>query len=417
MISHDKISLGEPLEWPYRLLYIFIPLNLLWDFLSIYSPERSSTFSIIRGLVLIIIILLFINKLDFSKVTKSVIMFAVYVVLLLPFSSDFSYSISASAKILISLMMLPIGYSYVRSDATLDNLNDSLFYCYAICVFGFFFYNLFEVGGFAYTQAVSFHAGALKDSWNTLTYLLLLAPAYFQYRTYFSNKIIYPVMFIALLIILLLSFKRIAIAGLIFGYLIFIYNYGNWASSIKRLLLVFVALACLSPFLLEPFFMKYEAREYALNIEYMKEKEARSRETPYIWGDAFSFEKPLKSLFGGEAFNSAGLYADGIFGNRVIHVDYNLILFSTGIIGLLLYLNIYYQLYRCFRNIKQFMIANNGRLYMALFLSLLLTSLLTSVAGQMEAITFRSTIFLYLGAILGLYDAKFKESESKNTTS
>ena len=341
MPFYDYESYTKPLQWPYNLIYIIVPFNLIFDFIAIYYPDvRGSNFAITRGVFLILILAVFIRGLIISKLTKSVLLFIVYVAVLFPFSSDLFYSLSASLKIFITLMMLPIGYSYVRSEKQMYHLSISVFYLYAICAVGFLLYNIFEVGGFAYTSDVAFHAGVFEDNWNTLTYLLLLAPAYLLYEKRILKKYIFYVLFLVLLVILFVSFKRIAVTGIIFGYLIFIYNYRKYGKTFKYLLLTSIALLCVSPLFMDSLFVKYEARQYALNIEYMYEQEARSRETRFIWGEVFSFDNPMRSIFGGEAFNSAGLYADGMFGNRVIHVDYNLILFSTGIVGMLLYFDI-----------------------------------------------------------------------------
>lgn len=389
------------MNWIYSFIFYIIPFNIFWDFLSIFYKERAGPLAIVRGLILLFFVLSVFSKFKKNSITESILIFIVYITFLFPISTDIFSSIQVSSKIFLTLLMMPVGYSLIRSKSAMDRLNKNIFLVYIILIVGFVTYNLFDFGGYVYVD-VGFQSGGLSDNWNVITYSLLLAPLFLNLKPTIAKKYLFYFFFITLLIILVISFKRIAITGFIFGYLVYFYKYGNYKKSIQSIILVTIVLVSLSPFYIDAVLMKYEFRKEQLLVPDMIENSGRFLETYYIWEEILSFENPIKSIFGCEAFNTVGLYAGGAFKNRTAHVDYNLILFSNGIIGLLLYLNIYFQAYIKFKKILVKKNTYHNKMYSAVFCSLFFTSLFTSLSGQMYAITFRSIAFFYMGSILGL---------------
>ncbi len=123
-------------------------------------------------------------------------------------------------------------------------------------------------------------------------------------------------------------------------------------------------------------------------------------ESQYVWEEVFSFDNTPKSLFGLEGFYSVGNYADGRFGERQLHVDYNLIVNTIGLVGLLLYLAIFIQLAKRMRRLKRDH-SSTGLILHSTFWMLLLNQFITSFAGQMYHISYRLIVFVFMGAILG----------------
>lgn len=124
------------------------------------------------------------------------------------------------------------------------------------------------------------------------------------------------------------------------------------------------------------------------------EKEYRYLETFYVWDKVYQFDNPLEVIFGLEGFNSTGNYANGRFGDRQLHVDYNLIPNTIGIFGMFLYVymfTFYFNKSRIYINRENIL-----TLYPPLILVLLM---FTSIAGQMYLVTFRSIGFLLFGAL------------------
>ena len=112
-----------------------------------------------------------------------------------------------------------------------------------------------------------------------------------------------------------------------------------------------------------------------------------------------------------EAFNSAGTYAGGKFGDRQLHVDYNNIINTIGIVGLIIYLIMFIQIWRSFKKTLRGLIIKDkfSKTMKSIFYSFFIKQFITSVAGQMYNITFRMIVFIFLGAALGYFNQLKKE--------
>jgi len=132
------------------------------------------------------------------------------------------------------------------------------------------------------------------------------------------------------------------------------------------------------------------------------ENEYRYKETYIIYRETFSKMKTI--LIGRDIFNSRGNYNNGNWGDRPIHIDYNLILHGSGIIGIALYLLIFYDLLRKYsffrRSIPQEDYYNE---LSVMFKILLILVMIVSLNGGMTQVSYRVVIFLYLGGLLGIF--------------
>jgi len=390
------------LRWPLKFVYYIIPFNIAYDFISIFYTGRARSLALLRGIIILTLLVIpSIPKLKLNRITFAVISFIVYILILFPFCSDLIYSLNVSTKIFISLLMLPIGYSLFKTFESINSLNKKIFLSYILIILGLFLSNYFKLGGYTYSEGVGIQAGGFEDKWNNLTYLLLLAPLYLSLKTKRINKFFFIISFFAILVVLLISLKRIAIIGFILGYFIFYLFYGNYGKAIKNVLIIGLLLFAFLPFYFDAMKAVIEVRKERFKPNFIK-SEARYLETLAIWKEIFSFKDPVKSLFGTEAFNSIGMYAEGAFGQRQAHVDYNLILISNGIVGLFLYLNIYFQIFVKYKKANLKLKQKRYRLIKGIFFALFFTSLITSLSGEMYSLTFRTIIFLYLGASLGI---------------
>jgi len=160
------------------------------------------------------------------------------------------------------------------------------------------------------------------------------------------------------------------------------------------------------PFYQETLMRRVLARGDKLDTQTVRviREETRYSETIDVWTETFSFIDLKKSFIGGEAFYSKSNYGKGSYANRQIHVDYNLIINTIGIIGLYLYFQLHFNIYR--RQKKGKILKSDLNIPKSLdsvFWAIFFTQFFTSFGGQMYATTFRIMIYLYLGAYVGLY--------------
>lgn len=393
-----------------RLAYVLLPLNVLVDTLLLFA-EQLSWLPLTRAfLLLLLLVYVFASYRNHLKYYPAIVVFIVYCSLQLFFVSDFQKSLVMTLKVCIPIASFAIGFRVFNTPKELRKLSVSVLWVYLILAANFLLSQLFQLGKPVYSEQSDFRVGNLDDGWNVFTYSVLLAPLvlsavghskWLRWATYTGA--------IGNALLVVLSIKRIAILGLITGNAIrtiFVPKTLRWVRSF----LVFASIALVGVYMIKDTLLeRIELRSNRFESGAL-EKEGRYLETSYVWEEVWSFDQPGKSLFGLEGFNSVGNYANGMFGERQVHVDYNLIVNTIGLVGLGLYLLIFWHMYRIMRGILRMKMARSARntVLISCFWMLLLNQFITSTAGQMYHISFRLMVFVFLGAIMGnlLNDAR-----------
>ena len=388
-----------------KIIYFLLPLSLIFDVLTDTVFEKGGIFAIIRaGLYYsVICYALFQGYKSKDNINKIFIVFFFYVFLQIPFSTVPLDSLRISLKILMSIMMFPVGYYLINNFKKLKILNKSLIFLMFLFILNYVVSQYFGIGTSVYTGGTEFIMGNLDDTWNNVTYMLLVIPAILL--TERKKKRVY-VLVVILIILLIIGLKRIAILGVIIGYVIYIISTGKaFKSAVVSVVFICVFYALL-PIFESVLVQRFEARGDKLSggsAASIIEKEARFLETLAVFNEVFEMEDPIKIFFGGQAFYSVGNYGNGGFGERQLHIDYNLIINTIGIVGLILYLRIFYYIFKMRARVKKYLVKNNAFLELeSVFYMLFFTQFITSFGGQMYAFTFRAIIFLYLGSVLGI---------------
>lgn len=385
-------------------LKYYLPLNLLFDVFTSTIWESDIGSASIRGAILTVIILIAWLKDPQNKIYVPFIFYTVYIILMIPFASDFMESVRLSSKVLLILWTFPVFYVYSHL-YTNKIIIRNIFLLSIILIINYAISTIYGIGTSAYTDSAEFLVGSLSDSWLTYTFILFLYIIILKTKDIKpSVKIIYLLLFALLVVQLLLGLKRTAIIVFFCGIVIILYlEKLNFKSIITYILgFIFVLL------LLNQYSDVLDDRLYARgdrvqgSYKDIIETEYRYLESIYVWEETLSFKNIPKSLFGLEAFNSRGNYGAGnLFGDRFLHVDYNIIVNTTGLVGLFFYFYIFYYIFQRYRERKSFL----DYKYRELFLVIFLTQFLASIGGQMLAITYGSIKFIFMAIALN----KFKE--------
>lgn len=391
-----------------KLAYYLLPLNILIDALLLFS-DTLFWLPFLRAFFLLTIIIYLLAKYqNHFKQYSGVIVYLSYCLVQLFFVSDFEKSLSITLKICIPIASFIIGYRLFSSLEQLRKLSISLIFVYFILILNFGISQFYQLGNALYSEESNFRVGNFDDSWNVFTYSVLMAP--FSLFFLRNNKLGKSLIYIGSIIngiLVFISIKRIAIIGLFSGNIIRVL-------FIKKNIKLFysIVFVCLTGFIafqyLEDAIMsRIEARSNRFE-EGAIEREGRYLETQYVWDEIFSFENPAKSLFGLEGFNSVGNYANGLFGDRQLHVDYNLIANTTGLVGLFLYIFLFVQMSIRFYYLVKYLKLNNDIdiLLKSVFWMLLINQFITSLGGQMYHMSYRIIVFLFLGTIMGYFSKK-----------
>lgn len=385
-------------------LKYYLPLNLLFDVFTSTIWESGIGSASIRGAILTVIILIAWLKDPQNKIYVPFIFYTVYIILMIPFASDFMESVRLSSKILLILWTFPVFYVYSHL-YTNKIIIRNIFLLSIILIINYAISTIYGIGTSAYTDSAEFLVGSLSDSWLTYTFILFLYIIILKTKNIATSvKIIYLLLFVLLVVQLLLGLKRTAIIVFFCGIVIILYlEKLNFKSIITYILgFIFVLL------LLNQYSDVLDDRLYARgdrvqgSYKDIIETEYRYLESFYVWEETLSFKNISKSLFGLEAFNSRGNYGtDNLFGDRFLHVDYNIIVNTTGLVGLFFYFYIFYYIFQRYKERKSFL----DYKYRELFLVIFLTQFLASIGGQMLAVTYGSIKFIFMAIALN----KFKE--------
>ena len=341
-----------------------------------------------------------------------VFIFGFYTLIIALISTDLFASLINSIKIIIPMFTILIGYHFFNTKEKIKALANSMKITLLIIILNLIICTVLGIGNENYIEEGEegqFMMGQLSDHWNMFTYSILTVPIILHFQTK-KGKIYTALLAFINAMLVLLSIKRIAILGLLSGGLINLYFTLSTKKVITFLVVTILLFAVTFPLYSGFLQARFDARADRFE-EGSLEKESRFLETSYVWKDALSFNPINKSLFGMEAFNSAGNYGDGKFEDRQLHVDYNNIVNTVGLVGLAIYLIVFVQLWRRFKFILKRTVAQDkfSQTMKATFYTFFIIQFMTSVAGQMYNITFRMILFIFLGAAMGYFNQLKKE--------
>lgn len=397
-----------------RLFYWLILINVIIDIFAFWSEPGGIT-AFIRVVILysVFFYFLLIKKIKFEK-NIYIVIFSIYVLLQLLIAVDLDYSLKISIQIITSLLMFFVGYALIKNEFDFYYYLKQFFWIYVAIIVNTIVSNIFKIGLDDYTQSTDYVVGGLNDLWNIYTYSLMMLPLLIFYKI--QKKWLLYICGFLVLIFLVVSLKRIAIVGVIFSAIIFIYFLGIRAGMIRKLVYFLILLLVTSPLYLDLLINRIEVRAEQGRFEKdFYQSEGRYLEVKYLFDQVQNFKNPPEVLFGLRAFDSRGVVGDDL---RQFHVDFTLIAFTLGFFGLIIYLLIHLKILIQLKEIFKSMTRNRYLLlkYKTHIISgfvLLFSSMLTSIGGQMYHVSFRALIFMTLGAIIKFLMIEIKRYQLK----
>jgi len=346
-------------------------------------------------------------------------LFFIYLLILIFFSSNFFYSAQTYIKTLIPALFLPISFTFIKDINQLKKFNKILILFLLLYLINFILTNFFKIGRTPYSRLDSdfslYVGNVFTEGLNSIAYILVILPLILYLDK--KNKKIVIILGVLALVALLLNLKRISILAVFIGYFFLIFFSKRKSYFIKSIVPIILLLLILYPFYKEPLQYQFLNRSSRFTEDFY-ENEGRYIETKLVWDEVFSFNSIQHSLFGKEMFNSPGNYGGGIFGERPLHMDYNSLLFGSGILGLLFYFYYNLVILKYFLKLKKHLPSKNNLINImnATFISVFLMSFIISISGSFGAVTFNTIRSIYLGAILGIFNnIKFNDNLNKNS--
>lgn len=397
------------------LLYYVIPINLIFDILVLHltSSDGSGIIGLLRVLYIVLIFLfLFIRRIKLNIIFYSFILLFIYYLLLIIIrgidGADVIQGVDLILRVFIPLFFGYIAFTYLDTIEKMRKVNVSLLYTLIIFIGYLLAANIFSFGINLYNtqedlelQNSLIKTGAfLGNTFNTLAYLLILAPLIYKYNKEINTLLLN--IFIALgFIFLILTFRRSAIFIVMFAYIIyslylFRFNKSLYKNIILILFLIIVTFPIYSNFLNTIIEIRGERGSNPFSTSTIK-AEDRTSELYYVF-NKITFSNNISTILFGDSFKTQGVnpFASK---NRELHSDFAVLLVTSGYVGILLYFLYHLAFIYLFIKNRDY---RKEKILIILFVVLLTTSIFLSYSGRFTVITFRSIIFLYLGMILSI---------------
>jgi len=384
-------------------LYRFFTIYFIYIVsIGIVFPRGSVGTQLIGSLFFIFTFFHFFKLIKPIKLFNVVLFFVFYLTFLVAFSSDIYYSLSNLAATYIWVLILPISFLSINSISKYKKLLNSIAFIAILYILNIILSTSLGIIGKSYSREIFEVGNVFTEGLNSMAYLLVASPLLIHLNPKYRKWII--LLSIIIFILVFVQLKRISIIAILVGimiHLVYSQNRSNiFFGLIFSLLLIFVAYPVFESTLNK----QLAARERRLTTQNLEE-EGRYQETFIVIDEIIYQPNPFVFFFGKEIFNSPGNYANGRFGRRQIHNDYNVILHGSGLIGLLLFIFWPVPLFLFYKKIKR--IAKyefkDKKLFdyiSVTFVIFLIIGYVLSISGGITAILFNSIRVAIMGASL-----------------
>jgi len=378
----------------------------------------------IRGTVYFFVFFLFLYQNDFkirlNSAVKFILIFLMYTLILTMQSSNFAKSITWYVAIASTFAIYIISYNAFRNFKDLKRLKIIVIVIPIIFIINNIVFNSLGIGQASYEGAEFLSGGLTHNKVYPVSLIIVLWLFIYPHFKNFFNKLFSILLVSISVIMLFLILRRTGLLVLAIGFLAYgVFEKRKFNLIVTSSLIVIIIIATI-PLYKDYLTSAIEARGYRVTFEKLRDRgltsEIRFREIFSVNRNIFSFDDYKYSFFGKEIYNSAGTYNSDKYyfaPTRILHSDYSIILHGSGIIGLILYTLIFIKIYKEFSNSLKYTKHNQEvKTLKNIFIVFFILLLAISIPGRLIAISFRSILFLMLGAVTGiLYNSKVSKCE------
>lgn len=310
-------------------------------------------------------------------------------------------------------MFLPLALHFLNTEYQFLTLLRICILALGILEINFFLSNILGIGFATYKDESILFGESGVNITKYMVIFIIIIPFYIKYEKNRIYNTIATALLISGVIIVILGMKRSAILAIAAGF--FIYSILTpYKSRLLRIAPFIAAFIFLSgPYYIPIIQKRFEARQEKVSMTYNQlstsEEEGRLLEVKYTIQQTFgdSFEK---IFIGYDIFLKKQFQGF----KRMLHIDYMNILGGAGIIGLFLFLTIYWKIWSFAKKIKKTGVPTllKNEIY-AVICCLLGVQAFMSIGGTMQGLDLRGTILLLLSSFLalGLHELR-KENNS-----
>lgn len=403
-----------------NLLVLVLFINSIIDSVIMDYDDRTNIILFQYSLNILFLAYFFFHRGNIRRNRIYSIMFIIisYFLLLSLLSSDYSLTFNYLAKFVIPFPFFIVGYSVFRTPDMFMMLYRKsliiLFYFIGYIIFC----SVFSIGGSFYLKDSLIKTGYMGLQGLYIPTFILIQSVFLIYQIRKPLlKFFIIIAIISGLLIIVVILKRTNIILIALGLLLYLILERKIimrfiASSI--LVIGITVYSLIFIFDTEIFQAVYDARSYRFSEDYTLEDEGRYNEIIFIWEEMGG--SALELTFGtGEVFNDRPVMtkkADFIGGGlRQAHTSYARLFWSGGIIGLVLFLFLYFKIYRQLR--RYYKRLKKSRLMMTFFhlgVSFIILRLLNDFSSGLTYLTFNAFFYVTIGALIRVGEEETNKS-------
>lgn len=396
-------------------IFLAIPIiNVLATIFTPYFPGGTLNPGVIRGVALTLFcIWFFLSKKHFNTITSSTYVFLGYLFVLCFISQEPLTSLYIYSKVFLASLFLPLALYFINSEYKFLLIMRACIVALGLLELNFVVSNVLEIGFATYKDDSVLFGESGVNITKYMVIFIMIVPFYLKYEKKKIHTLIASILLITGVIIVIIGMKRSAILAISAGFLIYslLTPYKTRILKIVPFVGAFILLS--GPYYIPIIQKRFEARQEKVSMTYEQlsssEEEGRLLEVEYTIEQTFgdSFEKIFigYDLFLKKQFQSH---------KRMLHIDYMNMLGGAGLIGLFLFMAIYWRIWYFARKIKttgNTSLAKN-EIY-AMVCCLLGVQAFMSFGGTMQGLDLRGALLLLLGGFVALV---LQEIKKENTS-
>lgn len=388
-----------------RVEFIYwIPfLNLGIDMsLTYYSGFAIPAF--VRAIIYMIFFIYSFKYIKLNGITVRFYIFFFILFIIFLFSQEKAYSFKNIIQVVFSMLMFVVSFYYINTEERLKKFIDTFFWILLISVIATGVGYAFGVGRvFDYQSKYDEEEQIIGLLGSAGLYLpgviLAIMPIIFKFKISNFQKILYPFISFILFIFCLLTVRRTVILIPVLGLLVYLFYERNSQKIIKYFVLSFSIIVLTFPLYQDILIKRFEFRSSKgrFDKDFYK-TENRYIENLYLYEQLSEFEDPVRILTGIGNNIFAENITDGEISGRMFHTDIAKLFYGVGIIGMLIYISIYFKIFYLIKRVpvdsltRDFKYALYGLFYVSVFVS---------INGSISLVSFRSMNFMLIGSLLG----------------
>lgn len=283
----------------------------------------------------------------YNKDTKfwGILAFIIYAIfLLIVFASGKEESFKNLLKFSRQFLLLPAAFVYYLNNPNENKFRKMILILSSLSIIMVIIYSVLGIGYNAYGSSIVYYGGLTAFGGYLFIYILPIM----LYLIIENKKLSYIVLAAIIFVIPVLSFKRVYLFLLLIAILLFLLYNAKSIKNISKIVLFIVIILIMSLWTYQPIRDMIVVRGDRFSKGIIM-REGRYLEYVVIY-EEFVKGKNLKlKLFGNELFNNGSQIGQTFliredFTDRYFHSDYGEIIYSTGLIGIILYIIIYSKL-------------------------------------------------------------------------